>query len=104
MMKACETGDIMRLKYSLDAVGVGGASKPTQRGIDTVNDAGTPATSDMLHRAVTYNQPVILKHLLKVYPSVHVASDVLLASDCANPDLSTLESFILIILSLSIIP
>ncbi len=46
----------------------------------------------MLHTAVTHNQPVILKFLLKAYPNACVSVDTPLGSAFANPDLPTLEA------------
>ncbi len=92
MIKACETGDVLRLHKLFDAAWVWPGATPTQRTIDTIYPSGPPATSDMLHTAVTHNQPAIIKLLLKTYPSACVSTDVLLGSACANPDLPTLKA------------
>jgi len=92
MMKACETGDVLKLQNLFDAVGVWRCDTATQRTVDTVYPSGPSATSDMLHTAVTHNQPEILKFLLKTYPNACVSVDTLLGSAFANPDLPTLEA------------
>lgn len=91
MLKACETGDIGKLKELFSAADVLALNTPTERGIDPIPRSGPPATSDLLHSAVTHNHPEILQFLLRTYPSASVASDVLLGSRYANPDLSTLK-------------
>lgn len=91
MLKACETGDVGKLKELFGAADVSASNTPTERGIDLIPRSGPPATSDLLHSAITHNHPEILQFLLRTYPSASVASDVLLGSRYANPDLSTLK-------------
>ena len=91
MLHACSTGDISELQKHFDAAEVMRGSTPTQRTIDPIDPLGPPATSDLLHTAVTHNQPAVLQLLLKTYPSARVSTDVLLGSTFANPDLPTLE-------------
>ena len=91
MIKACETGDVLNLQNLFDAAAVRPGATPTQRTIDTIYPSGPPATSDMLHTAISHHQPAILELLLKTYPSVCILDDVLLGSTCANPDLPTLK-------------
>ena len=91
MLHACSTGDISELQKLFDAAEVMRGSTPTQRTIDPIDLSGPPATSDLLHTAVTHNQPAVLQLLLKTYPSACVSTDVLLSSTFANPDLPTLE-------------
>lgn len=92
MMKACETGDVLKLQNLFDAVGSWRCDTATQRTVDTIYPSGPPATSEMLHTAVTHNQPEVLKFLLKTYPNACVSVDTLLGSAFANPDLPTLEA------------
>lgn len=91
MLRACEIGNVSRLKELSDAIGLKGANTATERGIDAIDLSGPPATSDLLYAAVSHSQPAIIEYLLKLYPGACVATDVLLASSCAKPDLPTLK-------------
>jgi len=91
MMKACETGDVSRLRGLFDAAGVTRGDNATQRAVDPIYHSGPPATSDMIHIAVTHNQPAILRLLLDCYSNADVSQISLLGSECANPDLPTLK-------------
>lgn len=91
MMTACGNGDVSGLQALFNVVGVVRGQTPSQRGVDVIHRSGPPATSDMLHTAVTNNQPETLRLLLQIYPSVNVSTDTLLGSEFANPDLPTLK-------------
>lgn len=91
MLKACETGDIGKLKGLFSAANLSEINTATQLGIDFIPRSGPPATSALLYSAVTHNRPEILQFLLKTYPNASIASDVLLGSRYANPDLPTLK-------------
>ncbi len=91
MAKACEMGDLGTLENLFSSVKVSVSDTPTERGIDPIPRSGPAATSDLLHSAITHNHTEIVKFLLRTYPSVSIASDVLLGSRYANPDLLTLK-------------
>lgn len=91
MMKACANGEVSKLQRLLQDAGVSRGAMPTQRNEDVIHVSGPPATSTMLHTAVSHHQPEILQVLLEIYPSVKVSRDTLLGSEFANPDLPTLK-------------